>query len=141
MKITDTTLDPHEIIYLKNLIHKYEDIFSAGDHDIGHNPDVRHRINLLNERSFKQKHRRIPPAMIDEVRSHSHQLLASGIIRKTYSPWSSHERNFLRMCIDYRQINQRTIKDSYALPRINDTLDSFSGAKYFTVLDMKGDYH
>jgi len=45
------------------------------------------------------------------------------------------------MCIDYRQLNQRTIKDSYALPRIEELLDSLSGAKYFTVLDMKSGYH
>jgi len=108
---------------------------------------VRHRIDLTDDTPFKQKHRRIPPAMIDEVRGHLQQLLASGIIRKSYSPWASNvvlarkKDNSLRMCVDYRQLNQRTIKDSYALPRIEEILDSLSGAKYFTVLDMKSGYH
>ena len=45
------------------------------------------------------------------------------------------------MCIDYRQLNKRTIKDSYALPRIEEILDTLSGSKYFTELDMKSGYH
>ena len=45
------------------------------------------------------------------------------------------------MCIDYRQLNKRTVKDSYALPRIEEILDTLSGSKFFTVLDMKSGYH
>ena len=45
------------------------------------------------------------------------------------------------MCIDYRQLNQRTVKDSYALPRIDEILEALIGNKYFTVLDMKAGYH
>ena len=40
------------------------------------------------------------------------------------------------MCVDYRQLNKRTTTDSYASPRIEDILDTLSGSKYFTVLDM-----
>jgi hypothetical protein len=47
----------------------------------------------------------------------------------------------LRLCVDYRQLNNRTIKDNYALPRIDDILDSLSGNTFFTVLDMKSGYH
>ena len=43
------------------------------------------------------------------------------------------------MCTDYRQLNQRTIKDSYALFIVDEILDALSGNEYFTVLDMKGD--
>ena len=45
------------------------------------------------------------------------------------------------MCVDYRHLNKRTIKDSYALPRIKEILETLSGSKYFTVLDMKSGYH
>ena len=47
----------------------------------------------------------------------------------------------LRLCIDFRELNQRTIKDSYSLPRIDGILDSLSGNKYFSILDMKSGYH
>lgn len=45
------------------------------------------------------------------------------------------------MCIDYHQLNQRTAKDSYALPRIEEILDSLSGATLFSVMDMKSGYY
>lgn len=47
----------------------------------------------------------------------------------------------MRLCVDYRQLNSRTIKDNYALPRIDDILDSLSGNKYFTVLNLKSGNH
>ena len=46
----------------------------------------------------------------------------------------------IRFCIDYRKLNQRTIKDAYAIPRIDDTLHLLAGAKYFTTLDFKSGY-
>jgi hypothetical protein len=45
------------------------------------------------------------------------------------------------MCIDYRQLNRITKKNSCPLPRIEDLLDKLSGAKFFTSLDMTGAYH
>ena len=46
----------------------------------------------------------------------------------------------LRFCIDLRHLNNRTIKDTYSLPRIEETLDCLNGAKIFTSLDPKSDY-
>lgn len=43
--------------------------------------------------------------------------------------------------MDFRQLNAKTIKDSYALPRIEELLDALAGSKYFTVLDLKSGYH
>ena len=42
-----------------------------------------------------------------------------------------------RFCVDYRQLNKVTLKDSYPLPRIDDTLDAVSGSKWFSTLDLK----
>lgn len=47
----------------------------------------------------------------------------------------------LRMCIYYRQLNQRMKKDAYALPRIEEILNALSGNKYFSVLEIKSGYH
>lgn len=45
------------------------------------------------------------------------------------------------MCVDYRKLNEQTIKDAYHLTRINDYLDSLNGAEWFSSLDLDMAYH
>ena len=45
------------------------------------------------------------------------------------------------MCVDYRKLNKKTIKDAYPIPRINDNLDALSGSDWFTSLDCDMAYH
>ena len=47
----------------------------------------------------------------------------------------------LRLCVDYRALNEITNKDRHQLPLINEALDRLNGAKYFTKLDIKDAYH
>ena len=46
----------------------------------------------------------------------------------------------LRLCIDLWKLNNRTVKNGYAFPRINDTLDCLHGANWFSTLDLKSGY-
>ena len=132
---------------MEDLIWRYRDVFSSSDTDIGHSTAVEHRVDLTDDAPFKQRHRRIPPSMYSEVRNHLNTLLHCDIIRPSHSPWASNvvlakkKDGSMRMCVDFRQLNKRTIKDSYALPRIEEILDALAGSKYFTVLDMKMGYH
>ena len=68
--ITKSNLTEEELQRGKDLILAYTDIFSKGDHDVGHTGKVEHRIDLLDDRPFKQRYRRIPPLMYGEVRAH-----------------------------------------------------------------------
>ena len=45
-----------------------------------------------------------------------------------------------RFCVDYRKLNDLTNKDSYPLPRIDNTLDELSGSSWFSTLDCKNGY-
>ena len=47
----------------------------------------------------------------------------------------------LRMCVDYRQLNDVTIKNKYPLPRIDDLFDQLSGAKVFSKIDLRTGYY
>lgn len=127
----------------KEFLTRNLDLFSWNSTDIGHVTSVEHSIELENDTPFKQRSRRIPPAMYQEVRDHLQQLLNAGIIRKSKSPFTSNvvlcrkKNNELRMCVDYRQLNSRTKKDAYALPIVEEILQNLSGNSFFTLLDAK----
>lgn len=55
--------------------------------------------------------------------------------------WEQKKDGSVRWCIDYRQLNQKTINDSYLLPNIEDCLYTLSGSIYFCTMDMETGYY
>ena len=94
----------------------------------------------------KQPDRRIPPQVLPEVRKLLNDWMKAGIITDSDSPYASQmvlvrkKTGEIRVCIDYRQLNEITVKDAFPLPRIDECIESLKGAKYFTSLDLTQGY-
>ena len=111
-----------------------------------HTDLVKHHIKLTNEEPFKEPFRRIPPNLIQEVREHLKEMLQAGAIRESESPFSSNvvivrkKDGTIRLCVHFRKLNNRTVLDAYAIPRVEDSLHLLAGSKYFSKLDLRSGY-
>ena len=84
--------------------------------------------------------------MVDEVRAHMREILEVGAIHSSQSPWCNtvmlvrKKDGGLCFCIDSCKLNARIKKDSYPLPHIQEAIESFIGAVYFSCLDLKAGF-
>lgn len=146
IKIDSNNLTSDQVYRAKEVLGDWSDVFSTGPTDLGRTDLVKHDIKLTDNTPFKDTYRRIPPGMYEEVRQHLKEMLDAGAIQPSKSPYSSNvvlvrkKDGSLRFCIDFRKLNSRTIKDAYNLPRIDDTIDTLIGAKYFSKLDLRSGY-
>ena len=90
---------------------------------------------------------RMAPAELKELKSQLEEMLEAGFICPSTSPWGApvlfvkKKDGSLWLCIDYRQLNQVTIKNRYPLPRIDDLFDQLRTAGVFSKLDLRSGYH
>ena len=90
---------------------------------------------------------RMAPAEMADLKKQLEELLDKGFIRPSVLPWGApvlfvkKKDGSFRLCIDYRGLNQVTVKNKYPLPRIDELLDQLRGAKWFSKIDLASGYH
>ena len=139
--------DADQIDCIARLFNRYSDIFSKSDTDLGLTNLTEHVIITGNAIPIKQAPRRVPLAFVGEDQAAVENLKAQGTIRESTSPWASplvfvRKRNGqVRPCVDYRKLNNVTLKDAFPLPRTQDCLDSVAGSKLFSSMDITSAYN
>ena len=130
---------------LWQLLEEYQDVFSKEGDPISSTSLVEHEI-LTTGRPIRQPFRRQNPIVREIEQQQMKEMLRDDVIRPSASPWASpvvmvkKKDGSMRFCVDFRKMNDATIKDAHPLPRIDDTLESLYGAQYFTTLDLKSGY-
>ncbi|UYV63183.1 K02A2.6-like [Cordylochernes scorpioides] len=146
LELDSKDLSEEEARNARAFLKKNQDVFSSGDGNLGRTDLVQHRIYTGDARPIRQPPRRLPMAKQEEVTGLLRKMKRDGIIEKSNGPWSSpvvlvtKKDGTTRFCVDYRRLNDITKKDSYPLPRINDTLTTLAGSSWFSTLDLKSGY-
>ena len=110
--------------------------------------DIEFIIDLLPETaSIAKRPYRMSVGELEELKAQLKELLDKKFIRPSSSPWRApvifveKKDGTQRMCVDYRPLNEVTMKNKYPLPRIEDWFDQLKGAKVFSKIDLSSGYH
>ncbi|RXN33232.1 Transposon Ty3-I Gag-Pol poly [Labeo rohita] len=74
---------------IAKLLSKHRDVFSRDDQDYGYTTAVVHDIPTGEAPPIKQRHRRVPPQIFQEVKRHVQNLVSQGVLKESSSPWAS----------------------------------------------------
>ncbi|XP_045792014.1 uncharacterized protein LOC123886769 [Trifolium pratense] len=136
---------------LVELLKEFKDCF-AWDYDEmpGLNRDlVEHRLPIrLDKKPVKQSPRRFAPEILSKIKEEIERLLRSKFIRTArYVEWLANivpvikKNGSLRICIDFRDLNNATPKDEYLMPVAEMLIDSAAGFEYLSMLDGYSGYN
>jgi hypothetical protein len=130
------------------VVQEYPDVFPEEllgmlpDRDIEFLIELLPRTPPISKRSY-----RMPVNELVELKKQIAELQAKGFIRASSSPWGApvlfveKKDGTQRMCVDYRSLNEVTIKIKYPLRQIEDLFDQMKGASVFSKIDFRSGYH
>jgi hypothetical protein len=130
------------------VVQDYHDVFPEELPGMPPNRDIEFLIELLpGTPPISKRPYRMPVNELVELKKQIAELQAKGFIRPSSSPWGApvlfveKKDGTQQMCIDYRSLNEVTIKNKHPLPRIEDLFDQMKGASVFLKIDLRSGYH
>ena len=139
----DTNANPPE-----RVVDDFLDVFPEDLPCMPPDRDIEFIIKLLPGTAPIAKHPyRMGVNELGELKKQIKELQDKGFIRPSSSPWGApvifvdKKDGTQRMCVDYRSLNEVTIKNKYPLPRIDDLSDQLRGACVFSKIDLRSGYH
>ncbi|XP_069184050.1 uncharacterized protein [Procambarus clarkii] len=131
---------------VREVLRMFPKLFATDDDQIGLLDRIEHTIPTGDHEPVYTRQRRLPEQAKKTIREECQKMLRQGVIEPSTSPWLSpvvlvrKPDGSYRFCVDYRKVNEITKGDVYPLPRIQEIIDQFAAAKYFSTLDAKSAY-
>jgi len=143
-EVRDATLSIKDI----PVVYRYPDVFPVDLHGLPLERESIFEIRLVpgTQPIFRSPHKMARVEQV-ELKKQIDELLAKGFIRPSVFPWAApvifveKKDGTKRLCVDYRGLNQVTIKNKYPLPRIDALFDQLKGAMVFSKIDLQSGYN
>jgi hypothetical protein len=130
------------------VVNEFSDVFPNELPGMPHDHDIELLIELLpGTAPIAKNPYRMGVDELEELKKQIKELQEKGFIRPSSSPWGAlvifvdKKDGTWRMCVDYRSLNEVTIKNKYPLPRIDDLFDQLKCACVFSKIDLRSGYH
>ncbi|XP_075141571.1 uncharacterized protein LOC142217277 [Leptodactylus fuscus] len=146
MEIDASQFTSDQMERIEAVLWEFQSAFSRSEEDFGCTTAIEHEISTGDTPPIRERYRQIPPTLYQEVKTMLSQMIDSGIVKESQSPWAApvvlvrKKDGSLRFCVDYRKLNAATVKDAFPLPRIEESLTALQRAKYFSTLDLASGY-
>ena len=146
LKLNRENFEPSEDqqAVLESVLDSFSDVINS---EPGRTDKVKLSINTGTNEPVRSHPYRIPPRWHDEVKVQVDSLLRLGIIRPSTSPWASSvvtvkkKEGGVRICVDYRAVNELTLPDPYLMLLIEEILDTLAAAKFMSKIDLNKGFH
>jgi hypothetical protein len=132
---------------VSQLVHEFADVFQD-PHSLPPHRVYDHAITLFpGSAPVNSKPYRYSPLQKDEIESQVKDMIDSGLITPSMSPFASpvllvkKKDGTWRFCVDYRKLNSITVKSKFPMPIVDELLDELAGTRFFSKLDLKAGYH
>ena len=146
--IGEVKLNQANVVVDIRVVQEYLDVFPEDLPGMPPDHEIEFVIELVPGTApiYKRPYR-MDANQLAELKDQIQDLLDKGYIRPSTSPWGApiifvpKKDGGTRMCVDYRALNEVTIKNKYPLPRIEDLFDQLKGACVFSKIDLRSGYH
>lgn len=150
--IRTSHLNENEKSALINTIYENQTVLLRQNEKLSATSIIKHIINTKDETPVYTRTYRYPHHFKKDVEDQIQEMIDSGIIKNSNSPYSSpiwvvpkkgdaSGIQKIRVVIDYRKLNDKTVDDKYPIPQMEEILDNLGKSEYFTTLDLKSGFH
>lgn len=148
VKLSDSILNKDQQKQLTQLIREFASIFAKNSADLGHTSLVKHVIQLKDGVTpTRSRPYPVPDKLKPVLKQQVNELLESGVITQSSAPnfvspvlFVPKKDKTYRMCVDYRALNEGTVKSHQLLPTIPNIADVLAHRRYFSGLDLSAGY-